>query len=107
MMSTPYTVALAALALLALVFVYRRDRRRLQQVRARYFDDCLSLFAAPTMTQDDVDFPALEATYRGRRVRLQPLVDHVAVRKLPSLWLLLTVFEDLPCGGTLDLLLRP
>jgi hypothetical protein len=100
-------VALVALALLALALAYRRDRTRLRRARGRYFEDCLSLFARPTLSQDDVDFPTLEGAYRGRRVRLQPLVDHVAVRKLPSLWLLLTVFEDLPLKGTLDLLLRP
>jgi hypothetical protein len=107
-MSFRYDIAafvIAALAALALV--YRRDRIRLRQARSAYFDDCRPLFARCSLSQDDVDFPMLEGIYRGRRVRLQPIVDHVALRKLPSLWLLLTVFEELPQDATLDLLLRP
>ncbi|MBX6320333.1 MAG: hypothetical protein IRY94_00740 [Rhodospirillaceae bacterium] len=100
-------VALAVAAVTALVLVYRRDRIRLRRGRAAFFDDCLPLLEGCTLSQDDVDFPVLAATYRGRRVRLQPIVDHIAVRKLPSLWLLVTVFEDLPWMATLDLLMRP
>ncbi len=107
-MSLRYDIAaLAVAAVAALVLVHRRDRARLRRRRAAYFDDCLPLLEGCALSQDDVDFPVLTATYRGRRVRLQPIVDHVAVRKLPSLWLLVTVFEDLPWMATLDLLMRP
>jgi hypothetical protein len=99
--------ALAALFVAALFAIHRWDRGRIRRARATYFDDCVSLFEEPRLSQDDVDFPALDGYYRGRRVRLQPVVDHVAVRKIPSLWLLVTVFGELPGIGSLDLLVRP
>lgn len=99
--------ALAALFVASLFALHRWDRRRIRRARGTYFDDCVSLFDEPQLSQDDVDFPALDGRYRGHRVRLQPVVDHVAVRKIPSLWLLVTVFGDLPGIAPLDLLVRP
>jgi hypothetical protein len=100
-------VALCAVAILMLLAIYRWDHGRIRRARAAYFDPCIPLFEEPRLSQDDVDFPALDGHYRGHRVRLQPVVDHVAVRKLPSLWLLVTVFGELPGMPTVDLLVRP
>ncbi len=38
---------------------------------------------------------------------LEPVVDHVAFRKLPSLWLKVTLREPVRYAGTFDLLIRP
>jgi hypothetical protein len=100
-------LALSALFAVALFALHRWDRAQIRRARAAYFGECLSLFDEPRLSQDDVDFPALDGHYRGYRVRLQPVVDHVAVRKVPSLWLLVTVFGELPGIATLDLLVRP
>jgi hypothetical protein len=100
-------VALSALFAIALVVLHRWDKARIRAARGAYFSACLTLVDGPQLSQDDVDFPALDGRYRGHRVRLQPVVDHVAVRKIPSLWLLVTVFGELPGIATLDLLIRP
>jgi hypothetical protein len=57
--------------------------------------------------QNGIDFPLLEGIYEGHRVRLEPVIDHMAVRKLPSLWVKTTLFGELPIGGTIDFLVRP
>jgi len=97
----------AALGILSLVLIYRFDRQRMKRARRAYFEDCLALFSKIRITQDDVDFPVLEGTYLGFRVRLQPMIDHMTVRKLPSLWLLTTVYGPLPGTATIDFLVRP
>ena len=48
----------------------------------------------------------------GRRdrhydIRMEPVIDHMAWRKLPLLWLKVTVFTDIPYRGVIDLLMRP
>src|SRR5262245_11879384 len=107
-MSFRYDIAaLAALFMVALVILHRSERGRIRRARGVYFDDCASLLDEPRLSQDDIDFPALDGRYRGHRVRLQPVVDHVVFRKIPSLWLLVTVFGELPGIATLDLLVRP
>src|SRR5262245_64118819 len=100
-------LALCLLAAAVLWLIYRRDRARKKAVRASYFDDCRSLFGDCRVQQDDIEFPVLEGSFEGQRARLEPVVDHMAVRKLPSLWLKVTVFGALPLPGTIDFLVRP
>jgi len=96
-----------ALGILSLILIYSLDRQRMKRTRGAYFEDCLTLFSKIQITQDDVDFPVLEGTYLGYRVRLQPIIDHMTVRKLPSLWLLTTIYGPLPGTAVIDFLVRP
>ena len=99
--------ALLLLAVIALPWLYRRDARRQRQQRAQLFSQCLELFQTYRVTQLGADFPSLEGSYRGFRVRLEPILDTVAWRKIPSLWLKATVFTPNPQSGVLDFLVRP
>ena len=54
-----------------------------------------------------VGYPRLVGRYRDLPVRLHPVIDTLAVRKLPSLWLLATIPEPLPIRATFDLMMRP
>jgi len=43
----------------------------------------------------------------GRNVQIQLIVDTLATRKLPSLWLSVTVMEPVHVAGVFDLVMRP
>jgi hypothetical protein len=45
-------------------------------------------------------------TYRGLPVMLEPVVDTLNIRKLPVLWLMVTVVTPVPVRATFDLLMR-
>ena len=45
--------------------------------------------------------------YRDLPVQVQTIVDTLNVRKLPSLWLMVTVPEPLPLAATFDMMMRP
>lgn len=49
----------------------------------------------------------LTGTYRGLPVQVQTVVDTLNVRKLPSLWLMVTIPDPLPLKATFDLMMRP
>jgi hypothetical protein len=103
-------IAAAAFVLLlvgVLALMHFRRRRQIRAERGAYLHPCLDLFETYRVEQDDVDFPMLEGRYRGHLVRLVPIVDHVAVRKLPSLWLLATVKDAVPVAGVTSFLARP
>ena len=100
-------IALAAVLVAILVYMYRRDRRRLRDNRAAMYQDCVHLFDEPRVVQDDVNFPVLTGRYRGYRVKLEPIADYLAFRKIPSLWLQATVYCDNPYRGAFDFLVRP
>lgn len=99
--------ALCAAFAVVLWLIYRRDRAQKRAIRGAYFDECRSLVEDCRVTFEGIEFPVLDGRYGGQRVRLEPVVDHMAVRKLPSLWLKVSVFGDLPIAGTVDFLARP
>jgi len=104
----PWLSALLAVLFLAvLIVMHRRHRRGVKAERGALFEDAYDALERYRVEQDDVNFPVLTGRYRGFDIKLEPVVDHVAARKLPSLWLLATVKADLPQTAALDLLARP
>lgn len=100
-------IALAVAFLAILIWMYRRDRARVRAARGGFFAGSLDLFQSYRVTQDGPDMPVLVGRYRDREFRIEPIIDHINLRKLPSLWLLVTLRAPLPYPGTLDLLVRP
>jgi hypothetical protein len=98
---------LAVLFLIILIVMHRRHRAQVKAERGALFEDAMGGLDRYRVEQDDVNFPVLSGRYRGFDIKLEPLVDHVAWRKLPSLWLLVTVKAELPQKAALDLLARP
>lgn len=49
----------------------------------------------------------LTGRYRGLDLRVTVVADTLALRKLPSLWLMVTIPMPLPIKATLDLMMRP
>jgi hypothetical protein len=52
-------------------------------------------------------YPRLVGRYRGIPVQVLPIVDTLPVRRLPALWLLVTLQSPLPVTGRFDLMMRP
>jgi hypothetical protein len=101
----PWAAAGAMLAALALI--HRRDHAQRRIARAALFDDCRRLFESCDLSQDGVGYPVLRGRYLGHQIRLEPVVDTVAWRKLPSLWLKATLVAPTTADGVLDLIARP
>src|ERR1043166_3371929 len=99
-------VVIVAAGVAALVWAYRRDQRRLKAQRGRLLASCLGLLEQPRQRQDDLGYPILTGWYRGQRFHIDAVVDHIAVRKVPSLWLRVSLFADLSHLATLDILMR-
>lgn len=96
------------LAMLVLLWLWHRNtNNRMRQVRGEMFADCLAAIEHPVTKQDDVNFPILTGEYKGYSVRLEPVFDQMTFRKLPSLWMSVTIYRPIPVDGTLDYLVRP
>lgn len=98
--------ALLLAALLVLPALYVRDSVRERRRRGDWFADALPLLDSYRVTQQGQGWPLLTGRYRGVEVRLEPVLDDLAWRKLPSLWLKATVLAPNPARGTLGLLAR-
>jgi hypothetical protein len=108
-MTTGETIILIALivaAVVALGWIYRRDQRRLKARRGVFFSQCLDLLEAPHLRQEDLDYPVLTGRYGGHGVHIDAIIDHIAVRKVPSLWLRVSLTAPLPGMPILDILMR-
>ncbi len=75
-------------------------------LRAGYLDGCLPLFTAPLKGVAETGFARVSGKYRGQMFDLQVVPDSLNLRKLPCLWLLVTLVERLPVMGTFDVMMR-
>jgi hypothetical protein len=99
-------VALAVLAVVALAWIYRRDKARADADRRVLFDEARGLLAEAEIERAPREYPKLRGRYRGHEVTIDAVVDTVAVRKLPSLWLRVTVLGEIPFRGVCDVMAR-
>ena len=98
--------ALFVVACMALCALYMRDSARERRLRGGWFDDVLPLLNSYRVVQQGKGWPVLTGRYKGADVRLEPVLDDMAWRKLPSLWLKVTVLSPNPARGSLGLLVR-
>jgi hypothetical protein len=102
----PLGFALAALGLW-LAFRLHRESHARAAARASYFDAVKPLFDGGDTRLQPTGFPRMTGRRDGLAFDLQAVPDTLTFRKLPALWVLITLPEPLPLGATLDLLARP
>jgi hypothetical protein len=103
-------LGLVALAVLGarLVYVFRRKQRQKADSAEFLFADVIGVVEEAVFEQRGADeYPRLSGTYRGFPVQIYPLVDTLATRRLPALWLMVTLQDKLPVKARFDLMMRP
>lgn len=81
-----------------------RDHRRLRASRAGLLDDAASALEAASIVHGGDDFPRLRGRFGGYDVHADLIPDTMVVRRLPQLWLSVTLLapnEGLPGFGVL------
>lgn len=106
-MTSIFIGSAVVLALAVLIHMQLAHVRRVKRQRGALFDQTKHLFNNVKLIQDGINYPTLKGLYRGRPIKLEPIVDATAFRKLPVLWLLVTYYRPLPVTSPLDILLRP
>jgi hypothetical protein len=103
----PLIAALAAALALWLAFKLARATRDRARARAAYFSALRPLFdGGETRLQPD-GFPRMTGRRGGLAFDLQAVPDTLTFRKLPALWVMVSLPEPMPVQATLDLLARP
>lgn len=75
--------------------------------REAYFNDCLPLFEGTRKAVTADGFARVAGRYRGRTFDLQAFPDALSYRKLPCLWLMVTITEPMPVTNTVNIMMRP
>lgn len=102
----PLGIALAALGLWLALRLIREAAAR-TRARAIYFSAVRSLFDGGETRVQPTGFPRMTGRRAGLAFDLQAIPDTLTFRKLPALWVLVTLPEPLPLDATLDLMARP
>ncbi len=102
----PLGLTLAALGLWLAVRLVRESAAR-AQARASYFSAVKPLFNDGETRLQPTGFPRMTGRRAGLSFDLQAVPDTLTFRKLPALWVLITLPEPLPIRATLDLMARP
>jgi hypothetical protein len=95
------------IALVVLAWRVRAASAQRKGRRAGFLDDCEGLFRSSLKAVVKTGFPRISGEYRGHTFDVQVTPDMLAFRKLPTLWLLVTLPEAMPVRGTFDLMMRP
>lgn len=102
----PLGLACAVLGLWLALRLIRETRAR-ATTRAGYFDAVKPLFDGGEIRLQPTGFPRMSGRRAGHAFDLQAVPDTLTFRKLPALWVLVTLPEPLPLRATLDLMSRP
>lgn len=81
--------------------------RRRKAARAGYFAAVAPLFDRITTRIEPTGFARMTAHHGPHAFDLQVVQDSLTFRKLPALWVMLTLPEPLPVTATLDIMARP
>lgn len=94
------------IALAAAVFSLRQGRLSAAW-RAGLFSECAALLEAPRLGRDRAGFATLDGFRNGAPVAVRLIPEALVHRRLPQLWLSVSLRCPLPVNATLDVLRRP
>jgi len=83
------------------------DHRKALTGRKRLLDGCMHMLDRPVLTHADDGFPHLSGRIGPSRIDVRLISDTMTMRRLPQLWLQVTVLEHLPHVAGLAILVRP
>lgn len=101
-----FAIAVAALFLWLTWRLVLAQRQRTAS-RAGYFDALHPLFDGVRTQVQPSGFPRTIARRGPHRFDLQAVTDTLTFRKLPALWVMVSLPEPLPLAATLDIMARP
>lgn len=103
----PLIAAAAAALAVWLAFRLVRAARDRRAARAGYFEALKPLFDGGETRLQPTGFPRMSGRRGGLTFDLQALPDSLTFRKLPALWVMVSLPAPMPVAATLDIMSRP
>lgn len=107
MSSLALLAALVATLVLLLAWTTIKANRARSLARAGYFSQIESLFDSATTRTQPTGFPRMTGHLGTHAFDVQVVIDSLTFRKLPALWVMLSLPEPVPVNATLDIMVRP
>jgi hypothetical protein len=93
--------------LVVIALVAAREHAKVTSARRTLLDRCAPLLANAKIKHGGDGFPTLEGRHRGKFLRAELVPDTMTIRRLPQLWLKLTLIEVRPGIAEYSFLVRP
>jgi hypothetical protein len=105
----PFTLAFLGVAgITALAWLAQREARAAASTRHSILDAGLNIFDTGNLSIEPSGFPKIEGKLKGRAYRVALIPDTLTIRRLPQLWLDVTLKRDMPSiRGSVAILIRP
>ena len=103
---TPLFIVLLLAFVLAVGAIAVRDHRRLRATRITLLDDAASALEHPLISHGGDGFPKMRGRHLGFEVHVDLIPDTMVVRRLPQLWLSVTLLVPNPALPLLGALVR-
>jgi len=100
-------IVVVGIAAIVLAVIQTRHRRKVGRERRAVLALVEPLFTEVTVAQEGIGYPSLRGRWNGHWVKLDLVVDTLAMRQLPTLWMLVSVLRPLPVRTPIDITLRP
>jgi hypothetical protein len=100
-------VLAASVGLLALVWSYRDASRSWLATRQAKVAEIEHVLDLSNLEHRAVDFPVVTGRWQGMDARIELHTDAIVMRKLPALWLLVTLKTPLNIDGAIAVMKRP
>lgn len=100
-------IVIALLGIATVCWMAVRDHRAERAIRRSLLDACQPILDDARLGHGKDGYPYLEGGFRGRKVRADFVPDTMTIRRLPQLWLSLTLFAPKPGRPEFALLVRP
>jgi hypothetical protein len=84
-----------------------RDHRVVRRSRQSLLDQCANVLDGAELRYSPDGFPSLVGFHGGQRVHVELIPDTMVVRRLPQLWLSVTLLDTLVNVPSLGVLVRP
>ncbi len=97
-------LTVALVGAVVLVYLHRRHLAGVQRDRAALFEQAVDVLDQPHVVARGLDFPVLYGQFDGRDIRVEPVVDTVALRVIPVLRLVITMRAQFPGQARLSVL---
>lgn len=91
----------------AVFFALRREQAGRAVMRAGYLSAVGVLFTGRREVVQPSGFPRMAGVHEGVEFDIQVVSDTLSLRKLPALWVIVSVPGALPTGASVDVMLRP
>ena len=88
-------------------FAHRQAGHKRRDARAGYFAEAAKLFDSVKTKVQPTGFARMTGHKNGHAFDLQVVQDSLTFRKLPALWVMVTLPETLPVKATLNFMVRP